>query len=86
MSHIGDMIFIDVEKAIFVGQIQSKHKFQSFTISPDGAVLSTILLTSKHIVHMFRIDSFFSVDDDSKESISPVVDEIHKSGIIGNIN
>ena len=56
------MIFIDVEHAKFLGQLQGKHTFKSFSLSPDGSVLSTILMDSKHTVSMFRLDPFLNYE------------------------
>lgn len=83
LSDIGDMIFIDVALAKFMGQIESKHQFQTFGLSPDGSVISTILMDSKHVLSMFRIDTFLQAEDDSKNSASSSIAETkQKSGIV----
>lgn len=62
LSHTGQLIFIDVAEAKFVGQLQGKHTFKSFSLSPDGAVLSTVLADTKYVVSLFRIDPFLTID------------------------
>lgn len=66
------MIFIDVAEGRFVGQLQGRHTFKSLALSPDGCVLSTILMDAKYVATLFRIDPFLVSDipqtDDAEEA------------------
>ncbi|OAJ43788.1 hypothetical protein BDEG_27108 [Batrachochytrium dendrobatidis JEL423] len=56
LSNTGMLIFIDAAEAKFVGHVQGKHQFNSFAISPDGCVLSCVLMDAKYIVSTVRLD------------------------------
>ncbi|KAJ3294809.1 TBC1 domain member 31 [Borealophlyctis nickersoniae] len=56
LSNTGDLIFLEAADARFVGQLEGRHKFKSFAISPDGRLLSTILLDAKYLINMLRLD------------------------------
>ncbi|KAJ3185626.1 TBC1 domain member 31 [Geranomyces variabilis] len=56
LSDAGDMIFIEVAKARFVGQVEGGHKFRYFASSPDGRLLSTIFRDEGCVAGIIRID------------------------------
>jgi WD40 repeat protein len=82
LSSTGEMIFVDVAEAKFVGQIKGRHTFKNVALSPDGMVLSTVLLDAKYIVNMFRIDPFLrsEVVVEDQEPLEETSNE-EKSGV-----
>ncbi|TPX59801.1 hypothetical protein PhCBS80983_g02246 [Powellomyces hirtus] len=57
LSNAGDMVFIEVSEARFVGQVEGGHKFRYFTSSPDGRILSTIFRDKGSVLGVVRVDS-----------------------------
>ncbi|KAJ3147855.1 TBC1 domain member 31 [Geranomyces michiganensis] len=56
LSDAGDLVFIEVAEARFVGQVEGDHKFRYFAPSPDGRVLSTILRNEGFVATIIRVD------------------------------
>ncbi|KAL2919956.1 hypothetical protein HK105_200022 [Polyrhizophydium stewartii] len=56
LANSGHLIFIDAAEARYVGQLQGMHLFHSFSISPEGSVLASVLLDAKHITSLVRLD------------------------------
>ncbi|KAH6570797.1 hypothetical protein BASA60_007519 [Batrachochytrium salamandrivorans] len=56
LSDTGVLIFINASEAKFVGHLQGRHVFHSFSLSPDGSILSCILMDAKHTISTVRLD------------------------------
>ncbi|KAI8816678.1 uncharacterized protein EV422DRAFT_544488 [Fimicolochytrium jonesii] len=64
LSDSGELIFVDVAEAKFVGQLSGGNKFQGFAPSPDGRILSAILRESRHIINLVGIDEILTEEAD----------------------
>ncbi|KAJ3331719.1 TBC1 domain member 31 [Blyttiomyces sp. JEL0837] len=55
LASSGDLLFVNAAEAKFIGALKGRHKFRSFSLSPDGYVMSLILLDAKYSIRMLRL-------------------------------
>ncbi|KAI9105257.1 hypothetical protein DFS34DRAFT_598702 [Phlyctochytrium arcticum] len=77
LADSGDLVFIDAPEARFVGRMEGRRKFKSFSSSPDGRLLSTIFLNPKSEIGVVRVDSllYTAPREDEEEASSTTPDE-----------
>ncbi|KAI8587831.1 WD40-repeat-containing domain protein [Geranomyces variabilis] len=75
LSDAGDMIFIEVAKARFVGQVEGGHKFRYFASSPDGRLLSTIFRDEGCVAGIIRIDEVMDPPTERNAEVSIMLDQ-----------
>ena len=68
LSRDGVLIFIDVLLGKQVARIQGKHTFQSFSISPDGELVSVHYKDQKHVVAVLCLADVLKKREKVKES------------------
>ncbi|KAJ3108872.1 TBC1 domain member 31 [Phlyctochytrium planicorne] len=71
LSSAGQLIFVDAAEAQLIGQFKGKHLFRSFSISPDGKVITLILLNAKYSIRMLRIDNILNPSKAETELSEP---------------
>ncbi|KAI8850295.1 hypothetical protein BC829DRAFT_389720 [Chytridium lagenaria] len=78
LSSAGSIIFVNAADAQLIGQFKGKHLFRSFSLSPDGKVISLILLNAKYSIRMLRVDRF--TNPNAKEVTDDLSDVEGKAG------
>ncbi|KAI9356508.1 hypothetical protein DFJ73DRAFT_822843 [Zopfochytrium polystomum] len=61
ISTAGEIVFVEAVEARFAGHLSGKHTFRSFSLSPDGRVMSLLLMDAKYSLRVIRLDQILKL-------------------------
>jgi hypothetical protein len=79
LSSTGELVFIDSVQAVFVGQLKGQHMFRSFCLSPDGFIMSLVLMDAKYSLRVIRLDHILSISKPPQEADDVTVESFENS-------